>query len=376
MSDYTDITLTPEDQQYITENWSSTDLNDIVRHISGDPKSDGRTKLGHVIREFLASKGFKPKTTKFVKLGDLELTIEQKEFIKNNCEKMKPLEAARVLFKNEKLAPLTREFRAVSQLYKEIGSLGSNAVLYQHKEDEYASDDYGPPQSLYRLIARVNLYVQNPHDQNKPLFNIDDAKNLPTQDDKNLRALLRYMSVSRFAYQVNQYDRAIDREIFESTFIRYTFDKSDLLQEEVDRYISLCSEIVTTSQIDRNIQRIETYINESIDGTDEQRHVSMAMINDINGLRERLDKSKDMQKKLYAELTGSRVKRMDSKLNANASMLNLVEAWQSEKTRIEMIEIAKLQKLAEEGDIGKLQNMDDIVATVMGLSKEEVMTSQ
>ena len=376
MSDYIDIKLKPEDEQYIIENWSSMNLNDIVKHISGDLNADGRTKLGHVIKEFLASKGLKSKTTKYEKMGDLELTTEQKEFIKNNCDKIKPLEAARVLFKDDNLTPLSREFKAVANNYKQIGTNGPNGILYQHKEDEYATDDYKAPTSINRLISRVNLYIQNQKDQDKPLYSISDIDNLPVQDEKNLKALLRYMQVPRFGYQANQYDRQVDREIFESTFIRYTYDKSDLLQEEIDRYVSLCSEIVTTSQIDRNIQKIERYINDVIDGTDEQKRVSMSMIENVNSLRERLNKSQDMQKKLYSELTGSRVGRMKTKLNANASVLNLVEAWQNEKTRNEMIEIAKLQKLAEEEDINKLTDMDGVVANIMGISKEEVLTSQ
>ena len=376
MTDYPDIKLTPENEQYILDNWSSINLIDIVKHISGDPNADGRHKLGHVIKEFLASKGVKAKTSEYKKKGDLELTDEQKEFIKNNCDKIKPLEAARVIFKNEKLMPLSREFRAINAYYKQIGSSTQSTVLYQSKEEEYATEDYKAPTSLYRLIPRINLYVTNPKGDTKELYNVNDIDKLSIQDEKSLRAILRYMQVPRFAYQVNQYDRKVDREIFESTFIRYTYDKSDLIQEEIDRYISLCAEIVTTSQIDRNIQKIERYINDSIDGTDEQKRVSMSMIENINGLRERLTKSQDMQKKLYGELTGSRVKRMDSKLNANASMLNLVEAWQNEKTRVEMIEIAKLQKLAEEEDINKMTDMESICALIMGISKEEVLTSQ
>ena len=376
MSDYPDIKLTPENEKYILEVWDKVSLIEMVKEITGDPAADGRHKMGHVIKEFLAAKGFKPKTSKYEKVEAIELTIEQKEFIKTNISKLKSLEATRVLFKNDKLSPLSKEFRIVNKYYKEIDQDGINRVQYQSDNEESVDEDYKSPTSIVRLIPRVNQYVTNQKDETAPLFKTNEPEKLTTQDEKSLRALLRYMQVPRFAYQVNQYNRKIDREIFESTFIRYTLDKPDLLQEEIDRYISLCAEIVTTSQIDRNIQKIEQYINEMMDGTDDQRRISVSMIENINGLRERLNKSQEMQKKLYNELTGSRSARLRNKLNANASVLNLVEAWQDEKKRKEMIEIAKLQKLAESEDINKLESMEDVVALIYGLSKEEAILSQ
>lgn len=372
MSDYIDIKLTEENEKFILENWDKLSLIDLVRHITGDQKADGRNKMGHVIREFLATKGFKPKTTVYIKMGELELNDEQKEFIKNNVDKTRPLEIARILFKSEKLTPMSREFRAVNNYYKLFDK--TNQLMASSNEVEYADDEYKAPISLVRLISRVNQYVANPQKIGEPLYSTD-VEQLKTQDDKNLRALLRFMNVPRFSYQINQYDRKIDREIFESTFIRYTYDKPDLLQEEIDRFISLCSEIVTTSQIDRNIQKIERFINDAMDGTDDEKRMSMTMIENINGLRERLSKSQDQQKKLYAELIGSRNARLKDKLNANASILNLVEAWQNEKRRKEMIELAKLQKIAESDDINKLESMSDVISIVAGLSKDEVLFS-
>ena len=45
------------------------------------------------------------------------------------------------------------------------------------------------------------------------------------------------MHTFRFLHQIGTYNIETDRELFESSFVRYTWDKPDLTQEEVDQYI-------------------------------------------------------------------------------------------------------------------------------------------
>jgi len=59
------------------------------------------------------------------------------------------------------------------------------------------------------------------------------------------------------------------RKIYESTFIGMTWDKPDLLREEVEQYIGLAAEIVQTAQIDRHIQRLDTEIENALEGGDD-----------------------------------------------------------------------------------------------------------
>ena len=50
------------------------------------------------------------------------LTIEQKEYISNNCHTMTGLEMAKILFKNESLTNLCQETRSILEHMKNIPS--------------------------------------------------------------------------------------------------------------------------------------------------------------------------------------------------------------------------------------------------------------
>ena len=73
------------------------------------------------------------------------------------------------------------------------------------------------------------------------------------------------MHTFRFNHQINNYETQNDRDLFESSFIRYTNDKSDLTQEEVDQYIVLCTEIIISSSIQETIQMIQMQIDQEVE---------------------------------------------------------------------------------------------------------------
>lgn len=360
--------LTKEQQEFIIANWTTMDLISMVQAVSGDDKADGRHKLGRAIKNFLASKGFEAKTTKYKAIGPIELNQEQLDYINQNAERCKPLEMARLLFNNDKLTPLSREFKAV---FSAVEKISKNLV----KRDEVpaAEDIYSAPKSIYKLIPRVNRMVPNQKNENEPLF--PEAKKISGTDEKNLRSLLSYMNIPRFSYQANQFTKEVDRELFESSFVGMTWDKSDLKREEVEQYISLSAEIVQTAQIDRHIQRLDQEIEDSMSG-DSDRKLSMSLIELINSAREKLDKSKERQKKLIENLTDSRADRLKKRIQENSSILNLVDAWRDEKRRQELIALADLQKKAEDADINKLSTMSDVMALIAGVTKTEILNTQ
>jgi len=360
--------LTKEQQDFVIFNWKTMDLISMVQTLSGDEHADGRHKLGRSIKNFLASKGFEAKTSKYKAIGPTELTVEQIEYIQQNADRCKPLEMARILFKNDKLTPLSREFKAV---FGAVEKVSKNLV---RRDETPASEDiYNAPKSIYKLIPRVNRMVPNSKNENEPLF--PDTKKLSGTDEKNLRSLLSYMNIPRFSLEANRFIKEVDRELFESSFIGMTWDKPDLKREEVEQYISLSAELVQTAQIDRHIQRLDQEIEDAMSG-DSDRKLSMSLIELINGAREKLDKSKERQKKLIENLTDSRADRLKKRIQENSSILNLVDAWRDEKRRQELIALADLQKKAEDADIHKLSTMSDVVALIAGITKNEIINTQ
>lgn len=355
--------LTDDQKAYIVLNYDKKSLIELTRYVTGDPKADGRHKMGKVIASFLATKGLEYQTTKFKKSEDIVLTEEQELFLQQNISSMKPIEAAKILFKNDKLTQLNKETIAVRKFMEKI------TPGITRREDLPVEGDYKAPTTIYKTMQIVNKYVPNQRKENEPLYKSGDK--LTAQDIKNLTALLSYMSIPRFGFVANSYQKLIDREVFESTFVGMTYDKSDLLREEIEQYMSLSSEIVTTSQIDRQIQFLDQQM-ENIMNSEDGAKVSMSLIEAIHAARERQDKSKERQKKLISELTGSRAERMKGRIEANASILNLVDAWRDESKRKKLLELAQKQKKAEREDCEALANMEAVVSLIAGITMNEV----
>ena len=364
MSKQENPALTEEQKQFILDNFDKISLIELTRRVADDPSIDGRSSWGRVVRTFLADNEKEYKTTKFEKAEEVILTEEQKLFCRNNYKTMtKPLEAARILFKDPQMTALYLEAKAV---YKYYESIDPTSIP---KEDRIVEDvEYKPPISISRIVPRINKYYIKNVGTNSQFL---DRDNLRPEEKKCCQALLDSMNVEKFIQQCSKYYKAADRELFESTFVRFCYDKPDLLPEEVDTYISACAETVTISKIDRLIESMENQLETMLDGSsDDGKKLSVTFVEAIKNQRDQLDKSKKHYKSLMENLTGSRAKRLENKQSDAATVLNLVEAVKSEEHRIALIKIAEKQKLLEADEVDILSNMDSVTALIAGLSKK------
>lgn len=353
--------LTEEDKEYIKNNFAEMALIDLTRKISGNPDADGRHYLGKIISRHIGELGGKPKTTKYVKV-EMELTEEKKTYVKNNYKNSKPLEIAKILFPEKKqLTALNKETILVQEYIK---SFDPDAI---DSKDELSTATYRAPQSIKTLLYKVVKYLTK--------FSTGEAKapdieNLTEAEKKNLTSLLSYINTHRFLSQINRYSKEDDRETFESCFIRYTYDKPDLMQEDVDQYIVICDEIVSQGKIQRTIELLDSQINEALDSEEGARSISANTVELVNAQREKLNVSRKRVDDTMGRLVTNRSERMDSKLQENASILNLVTDWQNEKMRLQLIEIAKEQKHLESEEVDKLSDMDAVIVRIAGFSKD------
>lgn len=354
--------LTEEDKTYIAANFSTESLLDLTRKISGNPEADGRHFMGKVIARYIGELGGKPKTTKYVKV-EMELTEENKTYIRNNYKSVQnPFELAKMLFPEKKnLTNLNKESILVQEY---IRSFDPDAI---ETKDELSVGTYRAPQKLETLLRKVIEYVTkfSTGEAKAP-----DIKNLTELERKQLSALLSYINTHRFLSQINRYMKEDDRETFESCFIRYTFDKPDLMQEDVDQYIVICDEIVSQGKIQRTIELLDMQITEALESEKGARSIPQNVTELVNAQREKLNVSRKRVDDTMSKLVQTRSKRQDGKLQDNASVLNLVEAWQNEKQRLQLLEIAKEQKTLEGEEVDKLSDMDSVIALIAGLSKE------
>lgn len=359
-----EIELSDEQKNLIIKTWNDNkdnppSLHQLTQLIFPDiPNVDGRSVYGKSIKKFLASRDLKIRTkSEYTPKDRVEFSPEQKDFIANNASMMTAVELARTLFNNYDLNNLSIESRSVQEY---LDTLPKQVTTVQGDEDFQNLEDYKPPKNLERALVRVNKYVLDGIDKDK----------LSAKHKKDMTSLISYLHTYRFLHQIGAYTDPVDRELFESSFVRYTFDKSDLTQEEVDQYIVLSTEVVISSNIQETIQTLQQQINNEIDSG---QKIPMPLVEAVTSARNEYNQCVTRQQKLLNDLKVKRSERLQNQVKENASILNLVQMWKDEDTRKEMIKMADMRREVLKTEIGRLSSMDDVKARIFGLTEEEVL---
>lgn len=360
-------TLDDAQKEFIEKHWHY-DLKTLTQQVFSNPAITLRNVECKAVKMYLGTigkvaVGLPTEQQPVAAFMVSELTEEQKEYIRNNmAESSGPLEMARVLFKNERLLPTSREYRMVHIYCKQIDSS-------YHRDDELVDDiDYVPPKSILHLIGKLNKYIPSRSDDgSKALF---DYNKLTSTEERNFRSLISYLRIPRFKIEADKYIKRIDRVLFESTFMGFVYDKGDLLAEEVHQYISLASEVVITHQIDKMVQKLDERLNAMLDTGDGT--IRMPEVELLNAVREKSNKSKEQQKKLLDNLVEKRSERLQNRLQANASVLNLVEIWKKSADRKRIIELAVKRNDGLRKEVERLSSLDSLRAEVYGLDPTSI----
>lgn len=323
--------------------------------------ADGRSWHGKKVKEFLASRQIKARASyEYQPKDKIELSQDQKEFAANNVNSMGALEIARTLFNNQNLTSLSQETRTIIEYIKTLDPKIVNSSPIPRNQESLADSDYQPPKTSDKMLFRINRYVHEGIDKDK----------ITSRQKTAINALIGYMHTYRFLHQINSYSSNIDRELFESSFVRYTYDKPDLTQEEVDQYIVLATEVVISANIQETIQTLQNQIDIEVDGGGK---IPMALIEAISGARDEYNQSTIRQQKLLNDLKVKRSDRLSKQIKENASILNLVQMWKEEESRVQLLKLAERRKAMVKNEIDRLSTMDEIKCRILGISEDEVL---
>lgn len=362
-------TLTEEKKEFLIETWNKRrenppSLQELTKLAFPEiEKVDGRSIYGKMVKDFMASRSIKLATkTNYNPKRRYNFSEEQKEYIANNSSLMSAVEIARELFSNYTLTNLSNEARSVEEYLATLPSQVTAQVETNAStgDSETSGESYKPPKNIDRAVTRVNKYVLDGIDKDK----------LTSIQKKELNSLISYLHTYRFLHQINTYPNDRDKELFESSFIRYTYDKADLTQEEVDQYIVLCTEVVISSNIQRTTQTLQEQISQEVDNGG---RIPMPLVEAVNSARTEYNQCVGRQQKLLNDLKIKRSERISKQVKDNASILNLVQMWKDEESRKEMIKMADMRREVLKTEINKLSTMDDVKARIFGLTEEEVL---
>ncbi len=309
---------------------------------------DGRSEEARLIKKFLAENDFKKGAV------SVRLTDDQKEFISKNLELMNPLEIAKIIFENDSLDISKTEYKAVVAYVKSLPPK-------EGKPYAYDSEDFKPPATLSEACLLLNECISLK-------FNVNLLK--PSQK-RQLESLINYLSLFSYSTKYNQLEKAAEKRLFQSTFIRYVYDKTDLTEEEVDQYIMVANLKVDAWRQEQLMRVLQNRLA-SVSG-DEDGKISMGLTEALDKVNKNKDNILKSINASLKELVGTRSARIKEKGSNSASILNLVEDVKKEETRKKFAQMLMARNSKLDSEIEKIASMDEIRARILGIGKEETL---
>jgi hypothetical protein len=346
--------LTEEQTQFIDENFQRIpDLIQLTRAVFKDGTIDGRSKQGRAVREYLASKEIKYKTTKHEEVKPIVLTEEQKEFIeKYSQDGMSSYQIAQLLFPDDEVKKLGREQRTV-------GNYLDAVKKRKREENRLERNKYDGPTNISECIDRVNLYTDAGLIEHE----------MKAMERKSIESLFRFLKSPRFTQIISNYHKEEDQDLFEAEFIRATWNKPDLSADEVNLYVNVCVDYINLKNISAHMEKL----NRMFDEADEQQELTVRLSELLKTKSEEYNQCEKRQESLIQRLAGDRAKRISQRQDQNASILSLVESFQNEEERKLMVKMAEMQKKAIKEEAEHLESMNEWKSRILGISKNDVI---
>ena len=349
------MNLTEEQKEFIIkEAKNNTNLNELTQKCFKNESLDGRSKEGRLIRQFLIENEIKFATTRRPKKDEIEFSQQQKDFIIQQAEAgLSSLKIAEIIFPDREVKPLSNEQRTVLEAIKEINP------DFLPSQDSGALNDYIAPKSPVRIVKKINDATG---------MNLDETKlNRPMKIC--VEKLGINLNNSRFVKIVNNYLSKSDRELFEQEFIRLTWDKPDLTADEINLYLNVCKEIINLEVISCHLNKL----NEMFDIADDQNEMSVRLSEIIKAKSSEYHQCENRIENLTKKLQGDRAERMKSRQKENASILSIVQLFQEQDERQNMVRIAEMQKELVKEEANRLEGMSEWKARVLGIYQDDVI---
>ena len=237
----------------------------------------------------------------------------------------------------------------------------SNVSTRVIKKESININDYSPPSTEDQTIRRINKYV--------PGANLQ-KNDLNEKNKRDIKNLVSYIHTMRFLDQINTYSKTDERDLFESEFIRCTYDKA-LTEEEVSQYVIYCAEIIIAKQISKRIQDLEEEQDRQIQ--ENNGRPNMALVETISSLRNEYNQCITRQKTSLKSLQGERKERLKLNNANKGNISDLIMYVISEEKRQHLLKLsaANREKLREE--IERIKSLDDIKGEVFGIHPNEII---
>jgi len=332
-----------------------SDLTELTKLVFPEKeKVDGRSREGRAVREFLVKNKINYETKHVYPRQDVVLSDYQKEFIKNNMsEGVTCMQVCQLLYPDERIAYGSKEYASVLEFVE------SCECIETPSSENAIGKKYSPPKAPSKIIKKINDCAQK---------NIEETK-LSVTEKRSIESLGNFLASPRFIQVINNYASQEDRDLFEAEFVRATWDKPDLTSDEINLYINVCMDYIHL----KNIQGAINKLNRMFDDAEDQQDLTVRLAELLKTKSEEYNQCEKRMESLIQKLQGDRSKRISTKQQQNANILNLVQLFQEEEERKVMVKIAELQKKNAKEEADRLESMPAWKARVLGISKEDAV---
>lgn len=352
--------LTEEQEAKILKLFDKTPrIADITAAIFG-PEKDGRSKEGRMIANFLKGQGLHPETTKSEAKYELNLTEEQKRILLSDeiTWEMNAIDCARLIFKDDSIVQLSKQHITVVDFLRKYRP----EVLEPREKTK--EGEWQPPRSMLTCVRKVNKWCH--------AGLVDNVECLQSRHRKCIEKLLKYLQNYKLVVTINSFEEQNDKDLFESEFVRATWDKPDLTSDELNLYMMICSNQVRARYIQRRLDALNRSLQD-MDVSEDGAEPTMRLTEYIKSTADELNQTEKRIESLITKLNGDRAKRIQSHREANENILFLVEEFQNEESRRRMVMMAEMQNklITEEAD--RIESLSEMKARVFGVSKDELL---
>ncbi|MEK6883195.1 MAG: hypothetical protein AABY22_26450, partial [Nanoarchaeota archaeon] len=280
--------ITEEIKKKVLDRWNNKELSppsllELCELCFGSGV-DGRDKRAKYLKILLSELKIKaPSTSHYVKRSALIVLTEEQKLFCRNYPSMSSLEQAREIFNKPNLTGLDIETRAVQTFRKTIPEFKNEA-----KE---ALELWKAPRNSAECLARINKHIVKKLDANK----------LTPQQRKDVENAITMLQDVRFNQIINTFQKEPERELFERTFLKHIYDKSDISSEEVDLYMNLALNIVNQAQaMERKNCLSELFLTAAV-GSDGTR-ASQSIGDQIDSITKEINDNEQRQQKLINKI--------------------------------------------------------------------------
>lgn len=333
---------------WLTSSKNNLSMRTILDEAIPGQRIDGRSEEARLIKKFLAENKFEKTSQPKIELSEI-----QKEFIRNNATQINnPLEITRILFENASLNTPSAEYKAVVAYLR---------TLPVDSNKGYDEKDFQPPKNISEACSLLNECISNKY----------DIRSLKPSQKRQLESLINYLSLFSYSTKYNKFTKAEEKRLFHTTFIRYVYDKTDLTEEEVDKYITVANLTVDSYRQEQLVNILQNRLENVSEDTDGKISIGLTeALDKVNKNRDNILKNLSSSLK---ELVGTRNDRIKEKGSNNASILNLVEDVKKEESRKRLAQMLMHKNQKLDSEIERIASMDEIRARILGISKEETL---